>query len=161
MLGVVGVTVIETSVTAVTVSVVMPEIEPDAALIVVEPAAIDVARPEPLIAATDVFEELQVTEAVMSWFVLSEKMPVAVNCLDVPATMLGLVGDTPIETSVAGVTVSVDVAVSVPVVAVMMLDPTATAVARPFEAVSLIVAIAVEDELQVTDAVRSWVVLSE
>ena len=76
MPGLVGVTWIETSVAAVTVSVVFPETRPDDALIVVEPAATDVARPfDPdalLTAATPGDDELQVTEEVRSWLELSE-----------------------------------------------------------------------------------------
>jgi hypothetical protein len=68
MLGLVGVIAMETSVAAVMVIVVDPEMLPDVTLIVVEPAATDVARPlEPralLIVATLVLEELQVTKAV-------------------------------------------------------------------------------------------------
>ncbi len=52
----------------VTLSVAVPEMLPAVALIVVEPDAIEVARPlEPaalLIVATPVFEELQVADAV-------------------------------------------------------------------------------------------------
>ncbi len=54
----------------------VPETLPDIAVIVVEPAATDVARPfEPaalLIVAALIFDELQVTEAVRFCVVLSE-----------------------------------------------------------------------------------------
>jgi hypothetical protein len=60
----------ETSVAGVTVSVVEPEMLPEEAVIVVEPAATDEARPfNPatlLMAATPVAEETQVTAAVRS-----------------------------------------------------------------------------------------------
>ncbi len=76
MLGEVGVTPIVTSVAAVTVSVVLPEMVPRVAMISAEPAAREVASPlEPavlLTAATEPSEEIQVTDAVMSWVVLSE-----------------------------------------------------------------------------------------
>jgi hypothetical protein len=76
MLGLVGVTVRDTSVAEVTVSVVAPDILPDVAVIVVEPAATDVAKPlEPtalLIAATPAVDELQVTAVVRFCVVLSE-----------------------------------------------------------------------------------------
>ena len=76
MLGSAGVIAIEASVAGVIVSVVDPEMPPDAAVIVVVPAAADAARPfEPaalLMVATAVFEEAQVTEAVRFWVVLSE-----------------------------------------------------------------------------------------
>jgi hypothetical protein len=55
-----------------TVSVVLPVTEPDVAEIVVEPRASAVASPPPSIDATVVSEEDQVTEAVMSFVLLSE-----------------------------------------------------------------------------------------
>ena len=71
-----GVTVIETSVAGVTVRFVEPEMFPDVAVIVVVPTAFEAAPPvDPaalLMAATDPAEELQVTDAVMSWMLLSE-----------------------------------------------------------------------------------------
>jgi len=74
----------ETSVAEVTVSVVDPDRVPDVAVIVVEPAATDVASPiEPvvvLILAIDDADELQTTSAVRFCVVLSENVPVAVNC---------------------------------------------------------------------------------
>ncbi len=91
---------------------------------VVEPAATDEARPlEPaalLTAATAAFDELQVACVVRSWTVLSEKVPVAVNCWLLPSARLGLGGVTPIDTSVAEVTVSVVLPEMVPDVAVTM-----------------------------------------
>ncbi len=77
MLGLVGDTLIETSVAEVTVSVVLPKTEPDdVAVIVVVPAATDVARPFEsaalLIVATLVVNELQTTDVVISWTVLLE-----------------------------------------------------------------------------------------
>ena len=70
MPGFVGVTDRDTSVAGVTVSVVDPETFPRAALIVVDPEAIEVANPlEPavlLMIAADAVDELQVTDAVKS-----------------------------------------------------------------------------------------------
>jgi len=75
MEGFAGVTVIETSAT-VTVKVVEPEILPDLAVIVAVPAAFDVAFPFDLgtllTVATGLAEELQTTDAVMSFVLLSE-----------------------------------------------------------------------------------------
>jgi hypothetical protein len=60
----------------VTVSVVVPEILPDVAVIVVVPTATEVAIPfdpvELLIVATELTEELQVTVVVISFWLLSE-----------------------------------------------------------------------------------------
>ncbi len=76
--------------------------------------------------------------------------------------MLGEAGVTPIAFSVADVTVSVVLPKMFPNVALMTAEPAARDVASPVEpAVLLIAATAVSDELQVTDAVRSRVVLSE
>ena len=76
MLGLVGVTDMDTRVAGVTVSVVDPYILPDVAVIVVEPAAAGVARPlEPdtlLMVATPPADEPQVTAVVRSCVVLSE-----------------------------------------------------------------------------------------
>ena len=84
MLGLVGVTEMEISVAEVTASEVDADILPDVAVIVVEPAATEVANPlEPavlLMAATAVADELQVTVVVRSCVVLSENVPVATNC---------------------------------------------------------------------------------
>src|SRR5512144_1193948 len=160
ILGFVGVIPIDTSVADVTVRVVLPETVPEVAVIRVEPAAADVARPlEPavlLTAATAGSAELQVTDAVRSCLVLSEKIPVAVNCLVVPIAILGLAGVTSIDTSVADVTVRVVLPVTVPDVAVIRVEPAATDVVWPLEPdVLLTAATAGSDELQVTEVVRS------
>ena len=83
------------------------------AVTVAIPAATDAARPlEPavlLTAATAASEELQVTDAVRSFLVLSEYIPVAVNCLVEPSGMLGLAGATSRETRAAGATATLPV----------------------------------------------------
>ena len=89
-------------------------------------------------------------------------MPVAVNCLVMPSAMLGFVGDTWIETSVAEVTVSKVPPETPSAVAVMVVEPAPAAVARPLDPAMLLTgATEVDDELQVTDEVRSWLELSE
>ncbi len=65
MLGLDGVTAMDTRVAGVTVSVSDPDMLPDVAVIVVEPAAL-------LIVATPVLDELQVTTVVRICVVLSE-----------------------------------------------------------------------------------------
>ena len=76
MLGSFGLTVIETRVAEVTVSKLDPEMLPDDALIVVEPAATEVDRPSEaaalLIAATATTDEFQSTAVVKFCVVLSE-----------------------------------------------------------------------------------------
>ena len=70
MTGRVGLTAMDSRVAPVTVNVVLPEKLPDVAVIVVLPAATDVANPlKPaalLTVATPELEELQVTDSVMS-----------------------------------------------------------------------------------------------
>jgi hypothetical protein len=81
------------------------EILPKVAVIVVGPGATEVANPfEPtalLIVATDLDEESQVTDVVRFCVVLSEYVPVAVNCCVLPKAILGLAGVTSIEVNVA------------------------------------------------------------
>jgi hypothetical protein len=100
-----GVIAIETSVGALTVSVVEPEIEPELAVMDVLPTAIPVANPAVLIVATPVAEEAQLTELVMFCVLPSEYVPVAVNCSVVPAAIDGFAGVTAIETRLAAVPV--------------------------------------------------------
>jgi hypothetical protein len=149
-----------------TASVAVPVMLPDVAVIVVEPVATDVARPlEPtalLMAATPVVDELQVTAVVRFCVVLSEYVPVAANCWVVPKAMLGLMGVTVMNTSVAEVTVSVVDPDMLPDIAVTIVEPAATDVARPLEPTALLMAAtAAFDEFHVTAAVRSCIVLSE
>jgi hypothetical protein len=66
MLAVAGATAREERMAAVTVRVVFPEILPDVAVMMAEPAATAVAKPLLLTVATGVFDELQVTCVVRS-----------------------------------------------------------------------------------------------
>ena len=74
----------DTSVAVVTVNVVLPEISPDVAVIVVMPANAEVASPlKPaalLMVATAGAEELQVTDDVRSCVGPAVNVPVAINC---------------------------------------------------------------------------------
>jgi hypothetical protein len=166
ILGLTGVIAIETSVAEVTVRVVEPDILPDVAEIVVEPAFTEVANPlEPpalLIAATPAFDEFQVIAVVRFCVEPSEYVPVAVNCRVVPLTMLGLIGSTVRDMSVAAVTVRVVDPEILPDAAVIAVDPAVTDVANPLEPAALLMAATPAlEEFQVTEAVRSCVVLSE
>ena len=80
MLGLVGVIASDISTAAVTVRVAEPEMLTEAAVIVAEPVPVDAASPALLIVETPMSEELHVTVEVMSCEVLSENVPVAVNC---------------------------------------------------------------------------------
>jgi hypothetical protein len=137
-----------------------PDILPDVAEMVVDPSLKAVAKPLLSMEAMPVFDELHVTCAVKSCVVLSEKTPVAVNCLFVPLAIEGLNGGISIKTSWAAVTVRL-VAPLIPDAvsnATMEVVPVPTVVATP---VLLINATPAVDELQFTDVVRSFVVLSE
>jgi len=117
-----------------------------------------------LILATLVDDEFQVTDVVISWVELSVYVPSAINCFVVPMAILGLVGVTAIDTSAAGVTVSAVLPDTFVVgsVAMIMVGPWATGVAIPFEPNELLIfATDVDAVLQITDAVRSFVVLFE
>ncbi len=155
MLVLAAVTEMDLSVALLTVRVVDPEVFPKVAVIVEVPADTAAAFPvEPaalLTVATDV-PEVQVTCDVMSCVLLSEYVPVAVNCWDVPIAMPGLAGVTAMDTSVTGLTVRVVEPATLPETAFMVVVPTAADEAFP----ELLIAATDEaDELQATDAVRS------
>jgi hypothetical protein len=89
------------------------------------------------------------------------KTPVAVNCCVNPFAMLGVAGDTSMDTSVASVTAKTVLPLTSPLEADKVVLPPPAAVARPFEPAALLtVATAVLEEDQVTWSVRSWVELS-
>jgi hypothetical protein len=148
-----GVTVMATSVAEVTVSFVEAFALPDAALMVVLPAASAAADPPALIVATVVAEEVHVTELVTSCMLPSLKVPVAVNCSICPVAIEGFAGVMANETSAAGLTVTPADPVMLPEVAVTFALPTLAASARP-ELLTVIVAGALE--VQVTEAVKSF-----
>ena len=93
-----GITDMEERVAVVTVSVMLPEMGPEIAAMVVEPALAPVARPVLLTVATMGLDEFQVTCVVKSRLVPSEYVPVAVNCWVTPTGMDGLPGVTTMET---------------------------------------------------------------
>ena len=166
MLGLAGVTKMEERVAEFTVRVVLPEIVPEVAVMVVVPAATAAARPLLLMVATDVFDEVQVTWVAILKLVPSVYVPAVVNCWVTPAGMIGLAGVRDMEDRAADVTVRVVLAeepeleklLGVVEVAVMVAVPAATAVVR---ALLFTIATAVFDELQVTWVVILWLVPSE
>ena len=173
ILGLTGVTPMDNSVAGVTISVVFPNIPEvrSVAVIVIEGAltADEVASPlKPaalLMVATVSSEDFQDTDDVRFCVVASVNIPVAINCSFVPRAILGLTGVTPMDTSVALVTVSVAVP-TFPVVGslavIVMGPPMALEVASPEKpTVLLMVATAGFEEVQVTDCVRSLFVLFE
>jgi hypothetical protein len=158
--GFAGVTAIDTRVgaVAVTVRVVVPLMAPEAALIVLVPAATPVANPPALIVATLVVCEVHVAVLVKFCVELSEKVPVAVNCFVALFAIEGFAGVTAIDTSVGATTVSSVVPSTAPEAASILLVPVAKPVANP---PAVIVTTPVDCELQVTELVKFCVELSE
>jgi hypothetical protein len=148
ILGLAGLTLMETNLAVETVSAVEALIDPKTALIVVLPLATLVTSPLLLIVAAAGFEELHKTDAEMSCVLLSLKLPVATNCFVVPTGMVEFAGETAIETKAAPVTVSDAVPLTEPEEAVIVALPMPTLVASPVE---FTVATDVEDEDHATD----------
>lgn len=86
MVELAGVTAIESRVAPVTVSDAVPLTEPDAAVMVVVPAAMPVANPVESTLATEDELDDQVTDG-SSWVLPSSKLPTALNCCAVPCAM--------------------------------------------------------------------------
>ncbi len=122
MLGLVGVIAMDTSVAVVTVTVVDPDVLPELAVIFALPGLVAFVCPglrseldlsvvdeeNPVNCATSVpdatfkastADEVQVTVDVRSFVVLSEYMPVAVNCISVFTAIDGSVGVNEIDSS--------------------------------------------------------------
>ena len=172
ILGVAGVTPIEVRVAGVTVNFAVPDFPEDGSVAVIvsgPPVVLEVANPlKPaalLMVATATLEEVQVTDAVRSFVVKSEYTPVATYCCVVPRIILETTGVTPMDDSVAAVTVAVavpDFPVTGSVAVIVMGPPTVFEVTTPLNPAALsIVATAVFEEFQVTDDVKSFVVKSE
>ena len=117
-----------------TVNCVFPLIEPEVAVMVVEPVLRPVTAPLIVMEATPTFEELHVTRFVISWVVVvvpSKNVPVAVNCLTVPSATVEFEGVTAMDCKTPLVTVKVVAPEMLPDAAVMVELPCATAVAKP------------------------------
>jgi len=107
----------------------------------VDPIATELARPVPSMVATVVSLEFQEAELVMFWVGPAVNVPVAMYCWVDPTGTLALKGAIEMDTRAAGLTVKeAALEVTPPNCAVMVEDPTATVVARPF---ALMVATAV------------------
>jgi hypothetical protein len=105
--------------------------------------------------------EAQVAVAVRICVLESLYVPVATKFCVAPLAMETVAGVTAIETRVAAVTVSVVMPTMAPLVAEIMVVPSATAFASPWEAAALeIVAVPIVADTQVAVAVRSCVVAS-
>jgi len=146
----------ETSVAGSTVSVVNPEIAPNVALTLVDPAVRAVAKPVLSTVATEASSDAQVTCEVTSCELPSLHVPMAVNWVVVSATAVGEPGVTSMVARM-GVTVIARDPLIVPMVATMFTLPLATAVTIP-PAATVAMLLALEDH--VTWAVRFCVVES-
>src|SRR5277367_6196998 len=129
--GFAGVTAMDCSVAAVTVSTVEPEIDDDVAVMVEVPTPAPLASPAALIVAVAVVPDDQVTVEVRFWVEPSLNVPVAVNCCVAPLVIDGFAGVTAIDCSVAAVTVSNVEPLIEDDVAVIVEEPTAAPEARP------------------------------
>jgi hypothetical protein len=145
---------------AVTARPVDPVTEPCFAEIVVDcPEVTPVANPFAPIVAAVAFEEDHVTELVRSCVLLSENVPVALNCKVEPTATEEFAGVMAMETSVAAVTLRPVDPVTEPCFAEIVVDcPEVTPVANPFA--PIVAAVAFEED-HVTELVRSCVLLSE
>lgn len=90
--GEAGVTVIDTTTGAVTVTVTEPLMDPLVAVMSAAPTDLPVTLPDVLTAATAGTEEDHVAELVISTVDPSVKVAVAVNCCDKPDASEGLAG---------------------------------------------------------------------
>jgi hypothetical protein len=157
--GPTGVTAIDTSVAAATVSVSGGLVTPlNAAVICDVPTPMPVAKPAELIVATPVVPDTHVACVVRFCVLVSEYVPVAVNCCVSPLAIDGLTGVTAIDTSVAAVTVNVSAGLVTPFSAAVICDvPTPAPVAMPAEVIVATDAVA---DTQLAWLVRSCVLVS-
>jgi hypothetical protein len=150
--GFAGVTAMEDRTDDATVKVVVPEIEPWVAVIVVLlPDCTPVASPDELMLATPGDEEVHETAPVKFCVLPSVYVPVAANCLVLPTLTVEFAGVTAIETSVGGATVSMVEPLIEFTLAEMVEVPVATLPAKP---AAPIVATPDADEFHDTAAVR-------
>jgi hypothetical protein len=154
-----GVTTIDTSAAALTVTCVLPLVDPDVAVMLALPVPSLLNNPGVvvLIIPTPGVSELQCAMLVMSCVVPSVKLPVAVNCCVVPNGTIGIPGVTAIETTAAGFTVTVVDPLIVPIVAVTVVLPIPALLAIPWP---LIVATAGSAVFQVAVVVSTSVLPS-
>lgn len=144
--GFAGVTRIDTITASVTVSVVLPLIDPEVAVMVTVPAASVEAKPVLSTVATVESDEFHVTPDRVC-VLPSVNEPVAVNWVLFPSANDGSAGVREIDTSAAGSTVKFVLPVTEPTVAEMVTVPAATVVAVP---VPSMVATVGSEDAQVT-----------
>ena len=141
----------ETRVAVLTVTEVLADTVPEVTLTVEVPGPTASARPFWSIVKTLV--ELDDHNAGVSTCVLpSSKLPTAVNCCCVPDAIVTLVGVSVMVCRCAATTVITDESVNVPTVAVMVVVPAASVVARPLLSIEATLGF---EEVQVTPVTRS------
>jgi hypothetical protein len=94
-----GVIAIDSNIAGVTVRVVFPDTDPDVAVITDEPTVNALASPELALTVAIVgVPEVQLTLLVKLAVLVSENVPIAVNCCVSPSGTLGALGPTAMET---------------------------------------------------------------
>jgi hypothetical protein len=156
--GFAGATAIDTRAAGPTVNEVVPVTLPEVAEIWDVPCAAPLARPLDVMVATLVSDDVQVAEVLRSCVLPSEYVPVAANACVAPLTIDGFAGETAMDTSTAGPTVRVVLAVSPLDMALICEVPSAVPVARPPDVIG---ATLVVDDAHDAEFVRSWVLPSE
>lgn len=146
-----GVTASDIRVAPVTVSDAVPVTDPAATVMVEVPVPRLLANPFASIDATAVEPENQITD-VNGCVLPSSKFPMAVNCCVVPSAIEAVAGLTEMEVRCAPTTVNNVLSLSVPTVAVIVVEPAAMVVARPDPSTA---ATEGEEELHVTPLLRS------
>ncbi len=130
-IGAAGVTTSETSVPVPIVRVVLPVTPDEDAEIVTVPPFFPCAIPVERIEAILGFDDFHDMPARFVATLPSLNVPVAVNFIEVPLSILGFAGFTVIETKCAVETVSVVEPLTEPNTAVIVLVPVATLLASP------------------------------
>lgn len=140
----------------VTITAAAPAIPPEVAVILVFPNPVVVREPVLSTVATVGFEEFQVAVCVTSWLVLSVSTTLAASCNVLPDCNTSLPGLMDTLTGSGAVNVNVVEPTTDPSVALIVVVPVPTSVAKPADpGLLLIVATVGSEELQVAIAVRS------
>src|SRR5947208_2481775 len=92
-----GVTAMLDNVALLTVREVVPVMPPDFAVIVTVPNFLPCAKPVGLMLTTEGLDDFQVTPARLELVLLSLKVPIAVNLMNVPLAMCAFAGDTAMD----------------------------------------------------------------
>jgi hypothetical protein len=156
-----GDTAIETSTAGFTCTFTDPVTPPLAAVTVADPTLSAVTSPVALTVAIELSEELQTALLEMSFVVSSEYVAMAVSCSVVPFASDGCKDVTSIDAITAGLTVRTVVPLTPAELAAMVVVPVVSVWATPRVGLVIpIVATVGFEELQLTLAVRSWILPS-